>query len=62
VPFCLAHLIRDVKFLAESTDQVTHNWAEKTLNDFRKLFRLIHRREQFRPAHFDRQLAALRDR
>ena len=60
--FCLAHLIRDVKFLAESTDKVTHNWAEKTLNDFRKLFSLIHRREQFRPAHFDRKLAALRDR
>ena len=60
--FCLAHLIRDVKFLAESPDKVTHNWAEKTLNDFRELFHLIHRREQLRPAYFDRKLAALRDR
>ena len=60
--FCLAHLIRDVKFLAESSDKVTQNWADRTLNDFRKLFRLIHRREQLRPAHFNRRLCILRDR
>lgn len=60
--FCLAHLIRDVKFLAESTDKVTHNWTEKTLQDFRELFHLIHRREQLQSANFDRKLAALRDR
>ena len=60
--FCLAHLIRDVKFLSESSDPVTRRWADQTLHDFRTLFRLIHRREQLRPAYFDRQLAALRDR
>jgi transposase len=60
--FCLAHLIRDVKFLAESTDKVTHNWADKTLNDFRALFRLIHRRDSVPEASFTRQLAASRDR
>ena len=27
--FCLAHLIRDVKFLAEQNDKVTRNWAER---------------------------------
>lgn len=59
--FCLAHLIRDVKFLAESTDKVTVNWAEKTLNDFRKLFSLIHRREELRETYFQRRLATLRD-
>ena len=60
--FCLAHLIRDVKFLGESTDKVTHNWADKTLNDFRTLFRLIHRRDSMPEASFKRQLAASRDR
>jgi len=60
--FCLAHLIRDVKFLAESTDRVTVNWAEKTLNDFRKLFSLIHRREELTEAYFERRLSALRNR
>lgn len=44
--FCLAHLIRDVKFLAESTDKVTRNWAEKILELFRELFSLIHRKEE----------------
>ena len=60
--FCLAHLIRDVNFLAESTDKVTVNWANKTLDDFRKLFSLIHRREELSEAYFERRLAVLRDR
>ena len=60
--FCLAHLIRDVKFLAESSDKVTRNWADKTLLDFRQLFRLIHRREQLHPDNFTRRLSTLRDR
>lgn len=60
--FCLAHLIRDVKFLAESTDPVTRNWANKTLEDFRTLFHLIHRRDSLSETSFARQLAASRDR
>jgi len=35
--FCLAHLIRDVKFLGDSTDKVTVNWAQKALNDHQHL-------------------------
>jgi len=60
--FCLAHLIRDVKFLGDSTDKVTVNWAQKALNDFRKLFGLIHKREELSDAYFQRRLIALRDR
>lgn len=61
VQFCLAHLIRDVKFLNESTDAVTRNWARKTLIGFRKLFRLIHRRDSMSPVVFARALARCRD-
>lgn len=60
--FCLAHLIRDVKFLGDSTDKVTVNWAQKTLDDFRKLFGLIHKRDELGDAYFQRQLIVLRDR
>ena len=59
--FCLAHLIRDVKFLAESGDKVTRNWAMKILNLFRKLFSLIHRKDELSEAHFQRMLIKLRD-
>ena len=60
--FCLAHLIRDVKFLAEQNDQVTRNWAGRMLEGFEQLFRLIHRREQLSERHFQKKLETLRDK
>jgi len=59
--FCLAHLIRDVKFLAESSDKITRNWAEKILNLFRELFSLIHRKDELTTGYFQRTLVQLRD-
>lgn len=62
IQFCLAHLIRDVKFLAEQNDRVTRNWAQRMLQGLAGLFRLLHRREQLTGAGFQRQLEARRDR
>jgi len=59
--FCLAHLIRDVKFLAESADKVTRNWALKILDLFRKLFSVIHRKEELTERYFQRMLFKWRD-
>ena len=60
--FCLAHLIRDVKFLAEQNDKVTRNWANRMLEDFEELFRLIHRRDDLTERYFQNQLEKLRDK
>jgi transposase len=60
--FCLAHLLRDLKFLAQSKDKVTRNWANRMLDGFREVFSLIHRREQLSEASFQRRLEKLRDR
>jgi transposase len=60
--FCLAHLIRDVKFLAEQNDKVTRNWAERMLKDFEELFRLIHRRGQLSEGRFQTKLERCRDK
>jgi transposase len=60
--FCLAHLIRDVKFLAEQNDKVTRHWAEHMLKDFEALFRLIHRREELSERHFQSKLERCRDK
>jgi hypothetical protein len=62
VQFCLAHLIRDVKFLAQHPDPRNRAYGERLLEHFRNLFHIIHRREEesggsLLPAH--RQLLSL---
>jgi len=56
VQFCLAHLIREVKFLLTLPDRVTRNYARRLLNALRRLFRVIHRREEMTPERFHRAL------
>jgi len=60
--FCLAHLIRDLKFLAEQNDKVTRNWAQRMLQGFGELFALIHRREELTERYFQSQLQKRRDK
>lgn len=45
--FCLAHFIRDVKFLAEHPNPKNREYGQRLLEDLRKLFRTIHRRDEF---------------
>lgn len=60
--FCLAHLIRDVKFLAEHPDPKNREYGQRLLKHFRKLFGTIHRREQYQSeATFQRALERVRD-
>jgi transposase len=61
VQFCLAHLIRDVKFLTTLPDAVTRNYGMRVLEGLRKLFHVIHRRERMDPAQFQRALEQARD-
>ena len=61
VQFCLAHLIRDVKFLTELPDPVTAAYGQRVLAGLRSLFGVIHRRETMAPARFQRALEKARD-
>ena len=45
--FCLAHFIRDVKFLVEHPDPRNRTHGERLLTHLRKLFTTIHRRDQY---------------
>lgn len=55
--FCLAHLIRDVKFLATHPDPQNRAYGEQLLSDLRRLFSVIHRREQYKTEeHFQDHL------
>jgi len=52
VQFCLAHLVRDVKFLT-TLGGSTRKYGERLLEALRRLFRVIHRREKMPPERFE---------
>ncbi len=61
VQFCLAHLIRDVKFLTTLPNVSTRRYGERVLDGLRRLFKVIHRRETMSEAGFARSLGRARD-
>jgi transposase len=62
VQFCLAHFIRDVKFLVDHPNQRNRRHGERLLEHFRQLFSTIHRCEEYATqASFRRQLARIRN-
>lgn len=62
VQFCLAHLIREVKFLAEHPDPVNRCYGAMLLDHLRKLFHTIHQRELYASEDsFRRTLTAIRN-
>jgi transposase len=61
VQFCLAHLIRDVKFLTTLPGKQDRGYGERLREALRQLFRLIHLREQMPAGQFQWQLEAARD-
>jgi transposase len=61
VQFCLAHLIRDVKFLTTLPDARDRAYGERLRGALRELFGVIHRRAALGPRVFRRQLEAARD-
>jgi transposase len=48
VQFCLAHLIRDVKYLASHPDPQNRDYGQRLTKLFRNLFGIIHRRDEYR--------------
>ena len=59
--FCLAHLIRDVKFLTTLPDVQEQEYGMRLREALRSLFGVIHRREQLTTEQFQSQLEAARD-
>jgi transposase len=61
VQFCMAHLIRDIRFLAEQSNKSVSRWGGKLLDWMRQLFHTLHRRTETTSERFARRLAAIRD-
>jgi hypothetical protein len=58
--FCLAHFIRDVKFLTTLPDARDRAYGERLRQALRELFGVIHRREALSAEAFGQQLQAAR--
>jgi hypothetical protein len=61
IQFCLAHLIRDVKFLTTLPDAATTAYGERLRQALKALFEVIHGRDELSAVAFERQLKAARD-
>jgi transposase len=59
--FCLAHLIRDVKFLTTLPDARDRRYGEDLRAALKDLFEVFHQREQFNEGVFGVRLQAARD-
>ncbi len=60
VQFCLAHLIRDVKFLTKLPDARERRYGERLRQALKDLFAVIHQRDQWPPGVFTRRLQQAR--
>jgi transposase len=60
VQSCMAHLVRDVRYLTTLPDKVTKNYGERVLKALKALFKVFHRREKMSPERFQRQMEQAR--
>ena len=59
--FCLAHLIRDVKFLATLPEPATVAYGQRLLDGLRSMFHVIHQRETMEAGAFQQALEQTRN-
>jgi transposase len=52
VQFCLAHFLRDVRFLVEHPNTKNQAYGKRVLDRLRDLFGVIHRRDEYQEADF----------
>jgi len=62
VQFCIAHLIRDIKYLSGLKDPGTRAYGRKLLAAIKDMFRIIHDRDEADGAAFQRAVEQARDR
>ena len=52
VQYCMAHLIREIKFFAEQTDKKLSCWSSKLIDWLKLLFKAIHKRKKLSAKYF----------
>ena len=61
VQFCIAHLIRDIKYLAGLRDAATKAYGKKLLVAVKDMFKIIHNRKNLAPDAFGRAMERARE-
>ena len=61
IQFCIAHLIRDIRFLTTLTDAETKAYGQKLLDEVKNMFKVIHDRANMPPQTFTTALEHARD-
>jgi transposase len=56
VQFCLAHLLRDIRFLTEHPNSRNRAYGRRLIEAMREMFHVIHRREEFSAEDFQIEL------
>ena len=60
VQYCMAHLIREIRFLAEHTNSKLSRWGQKLLDWLRKLFKTLHRSDDLTETGFARRMKQIK--
>jgi len=60
VQYCMAHLIREVRFLAEHTNSKLSRWGEKLLDWLGILFKTLHRSDELTETGFARRMIQIK--
>lgn len=60
VQYCMAHLIREVRFLAEHSIKKLSRWGNALLDWLKKLFDTLHRSDQMTPKGFARRMKQIK--
>ncbi len=59
VQYCMAHLVREVRFLAEQRGKTLTRWGKQLLEWLKDLFKTLHRRDGYTAKGFARRMAGI---
>lgn len=60
IQYCMAHLIREIRFLAEHTNKKLSRWGEHLLDWLRKLFKTLHHSDILTETGFARRMKQIK--
>lgn len=58
--YCMAHLIREIRFLAEHRTKTLSGWGKQLLDRLKELFQTLHRQEGYTAKGYARRMAKIR--
>ncbi len=61
VQYCMAHLIREIRFLAEHKIKKLSRWANELLEWLKKLFKILHRHDKLTTKGYLRSMEKIKD-